>query len=106
MTYLLINVPFLLVAAAVTLATARLPRFRERMLASALAAVVLVILTAVFDNVIIGTGLVAYDEEHRSGILIGLAPIEDFAYAVAAAFLVPAVHAILTARAERREHVS
>lgn len=106
MTYVLINIPFLLVAAAVTLATVRLPRFRERMVASLAGAVVLVILTAIFDNVIIGTGLVAYDEEHRSGILIGLAPIEDFAYAVAAAFLVPAVHTLVTSGRHRRKQTS
>ncbi|WP_322411937.1 lycopene cyclase domain-containing protein [Microbacterium invictum] len=98
MTYTLISIPFVLLAAGVTLATARRPRFRERMVASLAGAVVLVILTAIFDNVIIGTGLVAYDEEHRSGILIGLAPIEDFLYAIAAAFLVPAVHTLMTAR--------
>jgi lycopene cyclase domain-containing protein len=48
-------------------------------------------LTAIFDNVIIGTGIVAYDQEKISGIMIGLAPIEDFAYTVLALVLIPSL---------------
>jgi lycopene cyclase domain-containing protein len=48
-------------------------------------------LTAIFDNVIIGTGIVAYDQEKISGIMIGLAPIEDFAYTVLALALIPSL---------------
>jgi lycopene cyclase domain-containing protein len=48
-------------------------------------------LTAIFDNVIIGTGVVAYDQEKISGIMIGLAPIEDFAYTVLALVLIPSL---------------
>ena len=40
-------------------------------------------LTAVFDNVMIAVGLVTYPAEHLSGLRIGLAPLEDFAYALA-----------------------
>jgi len=54
-------------------------------------AVVMLTLTAIFDNVIIGTGIVAYDAEKISGIKIGLAPIEDFAYTVLAIILVPSL---------------
>jgi len=49
---------------------------------------VLVIATAVFDNLIVGTGIVAYDESLILGIKIGYAPIEDFAYALAAPLLI------------------
>ena len=49
---------------------------------------VLVIATAIFDNVIVGTGIVAYDESLILGIKIGYAPIEDFAYALAAPLLI------------------
>lgn len=59
--------------------------------------VILIILTAVFDNIMISAGLVAYDDELTSGIRLGVAPIEDFAYAVAAAVFVPSVWALLTA---------
>ena len=54
-------------------------------------AAVMLTLTAIFDNVIIGTGIVAYDPEKISGIKIGVAPIEDFAYAVLAIVLVPSL---------------
>lgn len=53
--------------------------------------VVMLTLTAIFDNVIIGTGIVAYDQEKISGIMIGLAPIEDFAYTVLALVLIPSL---------------
>ncbi|MEH6819075.1 MAG: prenyltransferase [Dietzia psychralcaliphila] len=61
------------------------------------ALLILMILTAVFDNIMISAGLVAYDDELTSGIRLGVAPIEDFAYAVAAAVFVPSVWALLTA---------
>jgi lycopene cyclase domain-containing protein len=48
----------------------------------------LFVITAVFDNLIIGTGIVAYDEELISGIKIGLAPIEDFSYSLAGPLLI------------------
>ncbi|WP_314035397.1 prenyltransferase [Dietzia sp. CH92] len=60
--------------------------------------VVLLVLTAIFDNVMIAAGLVAYDDALTSGIRLGVAPIEDFSYAVAAAVFVPSVWFTLTAR--------
>jgi len=48
-------------------------------------------ITAVFDNVIIGIGIVAYDSQHISGVKIGLAPIEDFAYSLAAPLFISLV---------------
>jgi len=99
-TYPLIVLPFLLVAAAVTLATIRRPHFGRRMGASAIAAVILLALTAVFDNVMIAAGLFTYPAEHLSGLRIGLAPLEDFSYPLAAAFLVPAVWTLLSGREE------
>jgi lycopene cyclase domain-containing protein len=56
-------------------------------------------LTAVFDNAIIGTGLVAYDSELLSGVMVGLAPIEDFAYTLAALMMIPALWHLLEPRA-------
>ena len=53
-----------------------------------LATVALLVITAIFDNVIIGLGIVAYDETKISGIMVGLAPIEDFAYSLAAPILI------------------
>lgn len=96
MTYALLIVPFAVVTAIVTLATATRPRFGARMAASAVAAVVLVIFTAVFDNLMIAADLFTYPPEHLSGWRIGLAPIEDFSYPLCAAFLVPAVWELCT----------
>ncbi len=98
MTYSLIIIPFVLVTLAVTLATVRRPRFGQRMAASAISAAVLVILTAVFDSAMIAVGLIVYPPEHLSGLRIGLAPIEDFSYPLCAAFLVPAIYALLPSR--------
>lgn len=103
MTYALIVVPFALVTLAVTLATLRRPRFGRRMAASGVAAAVLVVLTAVFDNAMIAAGLFTYPAEHLSGLRIGLAPLEDFSYPVCAAFLVPAVFSLLPANDRAQE---
>jgi lycopene cyclase domain-containing protein len=98
MTYPLILLPFVALTVLVTVATARRPRFGARMIASALTAAVLVVLTAVFDNLMIAAGLFTYPEELISGVRIGLAPIEDFAYPLCAAFLLPAVWCLLSPR--------
>jgi lycopene cyclase domain-containing protein len=54
-------------------------------------ALILVVLTAIFDNVIIGLGIVAYDPHKILGLYIYKAPIEDFFYALLAVCLVPAL---------------
>jgi len=95
MTYPLIVLPFAAITAIVVLLTARRPGFGRRMAASAIAAAVLVVLTAVFDNIMIAAGLFTYPETLISGLRVGLAPIEDFAYPLCAAFLVPAVFTLL-----------
>ena len=62
---------------------------------------VLLVMTAVFDNAIIGAGIVAYDSAKISGLMIGLAPIEDFAYTIAAAVLIPSVWIALERKASK-----
>jgi lycopene cyclase domain-containing protein len=62
---------------------------RVRWGAIGLGLVGMLILTAVFDNMIIGFGLVDYDSDLISGVRIGVAPIEDFAYTVLAMVLIP-----------------
>lgn len=100
MTYTLLNLVFLAAVALVALA-AVLARRSPEWRAVGAAAVLLLILTAIFDNVIIGTGLVDYDDALISGVRIGLAPIEDFAYTVAALVLLPAVWELLPRRRTR-----
>jgi lycopene cyclase domain-containing protein len=51
----------------------------------------MLVLTAVFDNLIILSGIVDYDESKLLGINIVAVPIEDFAYTVVAVLLVPAI---------------
>lgn len=102
MTYLLISLPFVLVA--VVAAWAARPRTtaagRRRLIATSIAAGVLVVLTAVFDSVIVATGIVAYDDGRRSGLTVGLAPVEDFLYPLAGVLLLPAVWTLVTRRTE------
>jgi lycopene cyclase domain-containing protein len=43
---------------------------------------VLLGLTAVFDSMIILSGIVGYDYDKTLGIVIGAAPIEDFLYTI------------------------
>ncbi len=100
MTYLLLDLPFLGAVALVALA-AGLSRRRPRWRAVGLTAILLATLTAAFDNVIVGTGVVAYDPDRILGIRLGVMPVEDFSYAVAAVVLLPSLWALLTPRRER-----
>jgi lycopene cyclase domain-containing protein len=84
MTYLVLNSIFL-----GALALLSIPVFKQLpWKAIFLATLALLVITAVFDNVIIGIGIVAYDPQLISGLKIGLAPIEDFAYSLAAPLLI------------------
>ncbi len=100
MTYVWLCVIFVLVALAVFL-VAWLSSGRPRQLAKTwwlpivAAGVVVMVLTAVFDNVMIGTGLMTYADTHISGLLIGAAPLEDFTYPLAGLLLLPALWLLL-----------
>ena len=85
------------VAALVVLARAG----RRALLPALAGLVVLVLLTAVFDNVIVGTGIVAYDPGRILGLRLGVAPVEDFSYAVVAALALPALWVLLRRRTTR-----
>jgi len=101
MTYLLLNLAFLAVVALVAVATLiarRAPRWRV----IALTAIPLVVLTAVFDNVLVGVGIVAYNPHLISGLRLGVAPVEDFAYAIAAVVLLPCLWSLLMPRSTLR----
>jgi lycopene cyclase domain-containing protein len=93
-TYWMLNLAFLGIVAVVALAailSRRTPSWR----AVGLTAIPLLILTAIFDNVLVGTGIVGYDKALISGAKIGVAPLEDFAYTLAALVLLPSVWALL-----------
>jgi lycopene cyclase domain-containing protein len=88
MSYWALNAIFLAVVAVVAIIAA----FRARPWVAVLITLgVLLVVTAIFDNVMIGVGLVGYDRAKISGAFIGIAPLEDFAYAIAAAVLLPSL---------------
>jgi len=77
------------------------PRPGRRLAALFLTLAVLLVLTATFDNLIVGLGIVSYDDAKISGALVGVAPLEDFAYTVAAVFALPALWVLLPAKESR-----
>ena len=105
MTYWLLNAAFLAVVALVAVA-ALLARRAPRWRIVGLAAIPLVILTAVFDNVLVGVGIVAYDPGRISGVRLGVAPVEDFSYAIAAVVLLPCLWSLLTPRSPRSDRAT
>jgi lycopene cyclase domain-containing protein len=95
-SYTVLSLIFLVVAALVLVAALTREQSRRTLvgrwwLPITIAGVVVLVLTAVFDNVMIGAGLVAYDPHSISGLSIGRAPLEDFAYPLAGLMLLPAL---------------
>ncbi len=100
MTYWALNAVFLgLVAVVAVVALVRGPR--RPFVAALITLGILLVVTAVFDNVMIGVGLVGYNRSLISGAFIGVAPLEDFAYAIAAAILLPSLWTLLGPREGR-----
>ncbi|GAA1414779.1 lycopene cyclase [Glutamicibacter uratoxydans] len=74
---------FLSIAAVVFLAGLRRrgSRWRRDLASAAVALSIMLVLTAIFDNLMIAAGLFDYGEHTLSGLRIGMAPVEDFLYA-------------------------
>ncbi|WGD36412.1 prenyltransferase [Lysinibacter sp. HNR] len=68
---------------------------RRHWSAIGLTVLVLFTLTAIFDNLMIGSGLFTYAPEYVGGLMIGLVPIEDFAYPLAGTLLLPSLWILL-----------
>lgn len=85
-TYLVLNLIFLVLGVVFL-------RRSVRKLGRALwiTMIILLILTLVFDNLMILAGIFGYSNEKILGIFIGVAPLEDFFYAVFAALIIPAL---------------
>lgn len=104
MTYWLLNAVFLtgavvvLVLALRSRRARRSPHTRLHRAALLVTGIVLLTLTAVFDNLMIGVGLVDYGDAQISGIRLGIMPIEDFAYTVFAVLALPALWTLLGGR--------
>lgn len=85
-TYIILNIVFIALLLTVAI------RFRTRFDRSWLIALlVLLAMTAVFDNLIILAGIVLYDPSKNLHLFIGVAPIEDFFYPLAALLILPAL---------------
>lgn len=85
LSYLSIALPPVLVAGMFAL----LFRYRLNLRALGLAAALTLVMTLVFDNLIILFGIVGYDESLISGVKLGVAPIEDFSYTLVGLVLIP-----------------
>ena len=98
--FVLIPIPVLVIAILT-----RRPN-RRWWAAVGLTALTLAVLTAIFDSIMIAADLFRFDESALTGIHIGLAPIEDFAWPIAASMLIPSTLLFLTttprARAGRK----
>ncbi|MEL7977617.1 lycopene cyclase domain-containing protein [Isoptericola sp. F-RaC21] len=83
-------------ALVLTLVVARVRRLGPRWwAATATAAVVLMVLTVVFDSLMIAADLFRYDEAALLGVRVWLTPVEDLAWPLVAALLLPALWALV-----------
>ena len=87
MTYLLMAAAFGLAGFLITFLIARASVSRATWWTLA----ILLAATVIGDNFIVATGIVAYDPTKILGVFIGVAPVEDFAYSLVAATLIPAI---------------
>jgi lycopene cyclase domain-containing protein len=85
LSYALLDSVFIIfIGLVVTIAWRPLPKRRL-----AIVAFVLCALTAIFDNLAIHFDFFLYNPEHILGIFLGRVPLEDFAYPLVAALLIP-----------------
>lgn len=102
MSYAALAGLFLLPPAAVLALAVVLRRPGRRWwLTTALSLLVLLVLTAVFDTAMIAADLFRFADEDLLGIRIGLAPLEDLAWPLAAILLLPSLWLLLTPTEER-----
>ena len=88
--YIIIDLPFVLFSLGIYFASMKFIKNKQYHIISAL--ILLCILTFIFDNLIIDLGVVAYHADNISRLYIGIAPIEDFAYPIAAIMLLPVIY--------------
>lgn len=105
MTYALLVAIFGAAALALLLvARRRLPRGAVLALLVAFAA--LVVLTVVFDSLMIASDLFSYGSDHLSGLYLWLAPVEDLAYPAVSLLVVVAAWSLVPARPRRDASVA
>ena len=107
MTYLLMSLPFVGAGAVMFLLGAghahRRGAARRYFSSWAATAVALLILTAVFDNIMMMAGFFDYGADEISGARFGLIPLEDFLYPFAGALLLAGAWQLLGGN--RREEI-
>ncbi len=100
--YALLAVPFFAAVAVVAIAAGIVAARRARgrrapsgrriaLVTGVVAGIALLVMTIVFDNVIVTLRIVAYDPALISGAKIGAIPVEDLAYSIAAIVLLPSL---------------
>lgn len=92
MNYLALNVVFMLIAFVILNVVVR--KSPWKLIGWTLLSMVLV--TLIFDNVIVALGIVDYDSNKISGLVLGLVPIEDFAYTIVAVLAVSSIWHLMT----------
>ena len=100
-TYLILNIVFLVCVVLLV----RVP-FKRPSRTWWITLVALLVLTLIFDSLIIWAGIVGYDSAKIIGIFAGYAPIEDFFYAVLAVIIVPVFWKQLNTDATEHQHKS
>ncbi|MGP5124203.1 lycopene cyclase domain-containing protein [Glutamicibacter ardleyensis] len=66
-------------------------QYRQALAVLGMALGIMLVLTAIFDNLMITVGLFDYGQQTLLGLYVGRAPIEDFLYPLAAVLLMPAL---------------
>jgi len=92
MNYLALNVVFMLIAFVILNVIVR--KSPWKLIGWTLLTMVLV--TLIFDNVIVALGIVDYDTNKISGLVLGLVPIEDFAYTIVSVLAVSSIWHLMT----------
>ena len=92
MNYLALNVIFMLIAFVILNVVVR--KSPWKLIGWTLLSMVLV--TLIFDNVIVALGIVDYDSNKISGLVLGLVPIEDFAYTIVSVLAVSSIWHLMT----------
>lgn len=92
MNYLALNVVFMLIAFVILNVIVR--KSPWKLIGWTLLTMVLV--TLIFDNVIVSLGIVDYDTDKISGLVLGLVPIEDFAYTIVSVLAVSSIWHLMT----------
>lgn len=98
MTNIVLNVLVLVVLTAASVPVLR----RLRVGALVWTALHLCLLTMVFDTAMIAADLYVFDADKILGVYVWGAPLEDFAYAIAAALAMPVLWTVLADREARR----